>query len=214
MVQDQRACQLQENIETLQPQEVTILRLLSQSMYELPKLAQLFADRPVFAGVDIGVILSGLEARGYVEYFEPEMWLITDDGKARFRSCLQQRRKDLLPLIQEKFDRFNDLDHRIKEVCSSWQTKPEGKANRHDDPAYDLSLVAALTEVNQQIKTLLSGGGLEKEFELLADLDEALAKVKQGEVEYYTGLWVSSYHNVWRELHEDILATLGLERED
>lgn len=205
---------MEKSTETLTPQEVTVLRVLSQTMYERPKLEQLFAGRPVFAGADMGSILSGLEAKGYVEYFDPEMWLITDDGKERFRSFLQQRRKDLIPLVKEKYDQYNVLDRKIKVICSNWQTKPDGKSNQHDDPAYDSSIVDAVTELNQDIKALLSGGGLEKEFELLADLDQALEKVKQGQIEYLSGLWDSSYHNVWRELHEDVLATLGLEREE
>jgi hypothetical protein len=36
--------------------------------------------------------------------------------------------------------------------------------------------------------------------------------VRAGDKEWFTGPLVDSYHTVWFELHEDLMATLGLER--
>jgi hypothetical protein len=36
--------------------------------------------------------------------------------------------------------------------------------------------------------------------------------VRAGEGDWFTSPLVDSYHTVWFELHEDLLATLGLER--
>jgi hypothetical protein len=41
---------------------------------------------------------------------------------------------------------------------------------------------------------------------------EALARVRAGEVEWFTRPLIDSYHTVWFELHENLLATLGIER--
>ena len=40
----------------------------------------------------------------------------------------------------------------------------------------------------------------------------ALASVRAGEVEGFTRPLIDSYHTVWFELHENLLATLGIER--
>ena len=43
-------------------------------------------------------------------------------------------------------------------------------------------------------------------------LQNALDRVRAGELDWFTKPMVASYHTVWFELHEDLLATLGIER--
>jgi hypothetical protein len=43
-------------------------------------------------------------------------------------------------------------------------------------------------------------------------LTAARQRVCTGEVEFFTKPIIESYHTVWFELHEDLLATLGIER--
>ena len=43
-------------------------------------------------------------------------------------------------------------------------------------------------------------------------LSSALAKVQGGDGEWFTKPTIDSYHTVWFELHENLLATLGIER--
>ena len=40
----------------------------------------------------------------------------------------------------------------------------------------------------------------------------ALERVTEGDRDWFTKPTIDSYHTVWFELHEDLLATLGLER--
>ena len=43
-------------------------------------------------------------------------------------------------------------------------------------------------------------------------LSNAVDRVRTGEVDWFTKPVLDSYHTVWFELHEDLLATLGIER--
>ena len=43
-------------------------------------------------------------------------------------------------------------------------------------------------------------------------LTNAVDRVRAGEVDWFTKPVLDSYHSVWFELHEDLLATLGIER--
>src|SRR5207245_10907769 len=43
-------------------------------------------------------------------------------------------------------------------------------------------------------------------------LTNAVDRVRAGEVDWFTKPVLDSYHTVWFELHEDLLATLGIER--
>jgi hypothetical protein len=43
-------------------------------------------------------------------------------------------------------------------------------------------------------------------------LSGSLSRVEAGEHQWFTGALVESYHTVWFELHEDLLATLAIQR--
>ena len=43
-------------------------------------------------------------------------------------------------------------------------------------------------------------------------LASAMARVVDGERDYFTKPIIDSFHTVWFELHEDLLTSLGLER--
>ena len=43
-------------------------------------------------------------------------------------------------------------------------------------------------------------------------LHEAAEKVQGGDHHLFTGVMCSSYHDVWMELHEDLILTLGIDR--
>ena len=45
-----------------------------------------------------------------------------------------------------------------------------------------------------------------------ARLAHALERVRAGDTDWFTKPMIDSYHTVWFELHEDLLATLGIER--
>ena len=47
-----------------------------------------------------------------------------------------------------------------------------------------------------------------------ARYEAALARVIRGENRWVDGLGIDSCHVVWMQLHEDLLATLGLQRSD
>jgi hypothetical protein len=43
-------------------------------------------------------------------------------------------------------------------------------------------------------------------------LTTALERVRSGDIDWFTKPMIASYHTIWFELHEDLLATLGIER--
>ena len=43
-------------------------------------------------------------------------------------------------------------------------------------------------------------------------LDFALSQVESGDINWFTKPSLDSYHEVWFELHEDLLVTLGIDR--
>ena len=93
---------------------------------------------------------------------------------------------------------------------------PDGDliVNDHTDPAHDAAVVARLGDADRVVRGVCNDlGGVLARFDGYGDrFAEALARVRAGEVEWFTRPLIDSYHTVWFELHENLLATLGIER--
>ena len=73
---------------------------------------------------------------------------------------------------------------------------------------------AELGELDDKVQPICAdlGAALERFAAYGGRLAEALGKVRAGDVDWFTKPMIASYHTVWFELHEDLLATLGIDR--
>jgi len=200
--------------------EVAILRMLSVGgIAEEARMVGLLSGRRRLAGVDIPQVAGQLAEMGYTQRVPPQFWMITDKGRNCLRQYLQQEREGIRFLLWVLWEEFRELDLELKQVCSAWQIKGLGEdsvPNMHDDPDYDFAVIERLGEIDSRLRILFSRDRrLEREFQLLLEeLRSALDRVEAGEFDFFTGATLSSYHTLWVELHEDLLHTLGLQRED
>ena len=78
-----------------------------------------------------------------------------------------------------------------------------------------MSVIARLVALNTEAQPVVIAIG--HEFERFADYSRRLAqtcqKVVDGETKMFTGVMCGSYHDVWMELHEDLILTQGINRE-
>ena len=87
-------------------------------------------------------------------------------------------------------------------------------ANDHSDWAWDEQILKGLASLGGRLRPLADrlAGHLER-FEGYPDrFDSALRRVDRGERAWVDAPRIDSCHTIWFELHEDLLATLGLER--
>jgi DNA-binding MarR family transcriptional regulator len=117
------------------------------------------------------------------------------------------------------YDRFLDLNRRLLRVASDWQVRRHGQMeapNDHSDPLYDAEVIGKLVDLHDAAKVVL------RRMRKVADrfgtylkrLDGCVARLEDGDRAAFTAPMAESYHTVWFELHQDLLLTLGLERED
>ncbi len=86
--------------------------------------------------------------------------------------------------------------------------------NDHTDAAYDQQVVLRLVGLHDRVRPIVADlrqllvrfGGYSTR------LRTAVERVTHGDRDWFTKPTVDSYHTVWFELHEDLLATLGLVR--
>jgi hypothetical protein len=122
--------------------------------------------------------------------------------------------------VQEAYEAFLALNAALLRLCTDWQLLPPvdnktpPELNRHEDPAYDADVLARLAKVDSAVQPICDGLGnaLARFGNYGRRLAAARVHVEAGEHDWMTKPMIDSYHSVWFELHEDLLATLGIER--
>lgn len=182
-----------------------------------------FADVPVLAAsagvepVSVELTLGELHARGFVHLPGSGSlgWALTRDGRAENDRLLRLELElvGARPHIDAAYRRFLPVNHELRVLCTDWQVRGDA-LNDHADRDYDDEVVGRLAALHRRARpicTELSArlarfGGYERR------LAAALAKVRDGDGAWFTQPLIDSYHTVWFELHEDLLATLGIDR--
>jgi hypothetical protein len=103
------------------------------------------------------------------------------------------------------------------QVCTDWQMREVAGhhvVNDHTDPAHDESVVAELERLDDAVQPVCRQlhAVLERFRSYGPRFGEARRRVRAGELDWFTKPTIDSYHTVWFELHENLLATLGIER--
>jgi hypothetical protein len=86
--------------------------------------------------------------------------------------------------------------------------------NDHGDAEYDRGVVERLAAVDEGVRPVTAdlAAALERYDRYGPRLAAALDRVRAGDGDWFTKPLVDSYHTVWFELHEDLMATLGIQR--
>ena len=166
--------------------------------------------------------LDGLATSELVKYREGRMtgWMLSKDGRAHGESLLAAEldANGIRDEVDGCYRRFLGLNQDFLALCTDWQVREidgEQVPNDHNDAEYDASVIARLGEANAGVQPICADlAGHLTRFGRYGELfGNSLAKVEAGEQEWFTKPVIESYHTVWFELHEDLLATLGIERQ-
>jgi hypothetical protein len=108
--------------------------------------------------------------------------------------------------VAEAYDDFLVLNPEMRSI-------DVGTANDHTDPAYDTRVLDRLTDLDQRADVVFAdlSAAMLRFQRYRIRLTDALARAKSGALDYVTDS-TASYHAVWFQLHEDLLATLGIPR--
>lgn len=120
-------------------------------------------------------------------------------------------------VVEAAYADFMGPNRHLLEICTAWQLrKVDGISapNDHDDAEYDAEVIDRLAKIHAEVVPVLETieGVLPRFAGHRVRLVEALDKLLAGDTDYFTKPMFPSYHSVWFELHEDLLATLGIDR--
>lgn len=179
-----------------------------------------------FATVDMLVEMSGLDPSAVATELEQlcrdellrfhetrGFWQLTPAGKERHATQLPGAPESGLERVRGAYPLFLALNGSFKDLCISWQTRG-GQPNDHTDPAYDAGRVEALRNHHNAAEPVLQEfeTGVERLGLYRHRLRNAMDRVQSGQRDAFTGVMKRSYHDVWMELHEDLLSVLAIDR--
>ena len=141
------------------------------------------------------------------------LWQLTPAGRERHKLLLPGAGPDDLARVRDSYRDFLDLNVAFKELCISWQMR-DGVPNDHADSDYDRIKVQELVAHHHVCRPLMEefSDAIERLGLYLPRLDAALLRVSEGDRDAFTGVMKRSYHDVWMELHEDLLCILAIDR--
>ncbi|GAA3950764.1 MarR family transcriptional regulator [Gordonia caeni] len=116
--------------------------------------------------------------------------------------------------VADFYDSFTPVNTDFKAVCAAWQMRPDGAANDHTDADYDAGVVSDLGAIHERIAVLLDrvGPAVPRLGRYRDRLAGALGRVQAGDQGAFARPMYDSYHDIWMELHQDLLLTAGRER--
>lgn len=149
-------------------------------------------------------------------------WSLTDRGRKENERQLaaELARTGQADDVRGAYDMFVPLNGVVLRACTDWQLRPEPgnrlAPNDHTDPTWDDAVLTTLHGVNDALGPLV--GRLAAVLARFRGYDTrfhaALTRARAGDTAWVDRTDIDSCHRVWFELHEDLVATLGVDRRE
>ena len=163
------------------------------------------------------------EAFGWVtrvSFADLHGWALTEGGYAENQRRLgaELDRTGARAEVDAAHGLFVDLNSSFLATVTNWQIRPKPTdllaANDHTDQRWDARVVADLHDLDHGLRPVCEqlAAALQRFDGYAERYSAALQRVDRGERSWVAQPKIDSCHTVWMELHEDLLATLGLER--
>jgi hypothetical protein len=168
------------------------------------------SEREVTSGLD------DLHGRGLAKLFEARgLWSLTPAGREAHAVELEidAGRPGFREGLARMYPQFLELNNAFKALCGDWQLR-DGAPNDHGDSSYDRRIVNRLAklDVHMQEAAKHFGDTAERFAPYRTRLSAARSAFEGGKSNMFTGVLCGSYHDVWMELHEDLILTQKIDR--
>lgn len=143
-------------------------------------------------------------------------WALTESGRAADAAATEAELEPdgTRPALAAAFESFLVLNPELLELCTAWQIRSvDGVLNDHTDAAYDARVLGLFADLHARAVVVIAAlaAAVPRFARYDARLSEALARAQAGELDRLADT-IDSFHAIWAELHEDLLATLGIAR--
>jgi hypothetical protein len=179
--------------------------------------ADTIAEITALAVADVERWTADATTAGLLTYRDGRMggYRLAAPGAERHAELLHQEMTDLVRHrgLEAALVAFQPLNAELKDVTTAWQLR-DGTPNDHTDTGYDATVIDRLAIVHEGALRMLDEAVLAvPRFATYPKrLGAALARVQAGELAAFARPLAASYHDVWMELHQDLLLSLRRER--
>ena len=168
-------------------------------------------------------LLLDFQAVGWVsraEFAGTGGWTPTRAGRAENERQLaaELAAADCALAVRQAYRAFLPANARLLRACTSWQLRPSDTdplaVNDHTDPVWDQRVLDSLATLSEDLRDLSQqlGSRLSRFQGYDRRFAAALSRAQRGEHSWVARPRADSCHTVWMELHEDLVATLGIRR--
>ncbi|MFC3848842.1 hypothetical protein ACFORJ_01490 [Corynebacterium hansenii] len=190
-----------------------------------------FSDVPRIAArsetsiAEVRLLLRDFETNGWIRktsFADLSGWSLTESGRIENERQLAHEREIADPdgIIEAVHQDFMPLNARLFRACTDWQVRPtvEDKysPNDHEDPSWDERVLDELAALSRELEPLNDRltSVLDRFSGYAPRFAKALEFARRGDRGWVAASSCDSCHLVWFQLHEDLIATLGISRED
>ena len=142
------------------------------------------------------------------------LWQLTPQGRDAHADALvaDLHGVDLIALAPH-YESFLELNGHFKQLCGDWQLR-DGEINDHSDPSYDSIVIDRLAELDAAARPVVTAMSevLGRLGPYVPRLESTCRAVRGGRHDLFTGVMCGSFHDVWMELHEDLILSQGIDR--
>jgi hypothetical protein len=197
---------------TSDPRFLTMHALRIKGFAKVDVLAELSA----LAHDHVETHLIGMQDDGHAMFREARaLWQLTPEGRAEHveRLAADVEASGAGEHLARPYHEFLELNERFKALCGDWQLR-NGDPNDHSDSSYDGEVIARLGKLDAETRPVVAalGAALSRLQPYAPRLETVCQRVAGGETNMFTGVMCGSYHDVWMELHEDLILTQGIDR--
>jgi hypothetical protein len=168
--------------------------------------------------LDVDVVekhLQDLQAEEMAMFREARsLWQLTPAGRAAHPEVLAKDIAGLdLDSLKPHYHNFLEINDTFKHLCGDWQLR-DGAPNDHSDAKYDKEIIQRLTKLHGNAEPIVSRMAtiVPRLSPYVPRLDSTCKLVVGGANNMFTGVMCGSFHDVWMELHEDLILTQGIDR--
>ena len=181
------------------------------------------ADRFDLDAAETVEALRDAEANGWTTHTtfgDTEGWSLTERGREENERRLTSELADIRgeDEVRDVYREFLPLNARVLRACTDWQLKPATgdrlAPNDHTDTTWDAGVLRELTPIDRALPLLIGRlGNLLTRFHGYDErFSAALTRAQAGEPAFVDRTDIDSCHRVWFQLHEDLIATLRIDR--
>ena len=204
---------------TSSPELLALHAVRIKGMADEVQISQRFALEPEL----VHELLLDYEAYGWtsrVAFADVKGWALTAGGRAENerRLAAELDQTGTRSEVDAAHAVFLALNARFLATVTNWQIRPNPAdqlaANDHTDLGWDERVLEDLRRLEVELRPMSQqlAAALERFAGYAERYSAALDKVNRGERVWVAQPKIDSCHTVWMELHEDLVATLGLVR--